>query len=81
MIPLMPQYRAWVDFSVHAVPVGWGSSSQERRRAAENDLVISLVQSAHNKAAWQRRQALGFFQAISELFCCTTSVDTDELRI
>ena len=24
MIPLMPQYRAWVDFSVHAVPVGWG---------------------------------------------------------
>ena len=39
--------------NAHCMPCSTGVlliSVQERRRAAENDLVISLVQSAHNKA-------------------------------
>ncbi|CAE7371761.1 unnamed protein product [Symbiodinium sp. CCMP2456] len=77
-----PQYIYWANIWTPVERVNWASSPEERRRVA-HDSVLKLAQNVHVKAEWQRRTALGFFEAVGELLCCTTSssVDTDELRL
>jgi len=79
---LLWEYLWWTDFRVPLdLTINWESSPEERIQAGDANM-LKMVQGVHDKAAWQRRTALGFFQAMGELFCCTAPpVDTDELRL
>lgn len=78
---LLWEYLYWTDFTIPVEPINWEISREARRRQVD-ETMLKMLQGVHDKAEWQRRTALGFFQAVGELFCCTPSpVDADELRL
>eukprot|EP00439_Symbiodinium_sp_Y106_P042241 s5809_g5.t1 len=64
---LLWEYLWWTDIIVPLDPINWESSPEERQRACD-EAFLTMAQGVHDKAAWQRRTALGFFQAMGE-FC------------
>ncbi|CAE7785410.1 unnamed protein product [Symbiodinium sp. CCMP2592] len=59
---LLWEYLYWADITIPVDPINWELSREERRRQMD-ETMLKVLQGVHDKAAWQRRTALGFFQA------------------
>ncbi|CAE6962594.1 rcc1, partial [Symbiodinium sp. CCMP2456] len=56
------EYLWWTDFTIPVPPINWEIPREERRRQMDATM-LRILQGVHDKAEWQRRTALGFFQA------------------